>query len=162
MLSSPLHLGHSISPHYHSNRALRCQGQDWQGEEESGQREREGGREKDVSIHVGTPIQASIMPRKGDVGWCNRTGRTGEQWGTLKNIQRHFKLTETHTGRVTWCHHGRQTFPWMHLVWSFTFWGKKKKDNLQRKIGESGRHTTVMMFPVSRTSIMAHNSSDYQ
>lgn len=24
VLSSPLHLGHSISPHYHSNRALRC------------------------------------------------------------------------------------------------------------------------------------------
>lgn len=27
VLSSPLHLGHSISPHYHSNRALRRQGQ---------------------------------------------------------------------------------------------------------------------------------------
>lgn len=157
MLSSPLHLGHSISPHYHSNRALRRQGQDWQGEEESGQREREGGREKDVSIHVGTPMPASIVPRKGDVGWCNRTGRTGEQWRTLKNIRRNFKLKETQTGRVTWCHLGMQTFPWMHLVRRYTFWKQ-----WLRKIGESRRQMTVMMCPISRTSIVTHNGSDYQ
>jgi len=64
VLSSPLHLGHSISPHYHSNRALRRSGQDWQWEEESGRRE----TERDVRIPVGTPMAASILAqKKGDV-----------------------------------------------------------------------------------------------
>lgn len=57
MLSSPLHLGHSISPHFHSNRAQRCQGQDWQGEDKNGQRKR--GRRTKGCVPAGTATSAT-------------------------------------------------------------------------------------------------------